>query len=294
MAPEVRAGANAEPASDVFALGVLLHEVLTARLPDAALKPSAQLNTPLAAALERIALRARALDPAQRYADAAQLAAALEDPEHAHAPSAALAPPAPSALNPEERSWLRAVALTLAGASAVSLYALLLSATPRVLDANDNLPFAVFDARTLPDGHVFTRARFETWPTLWAAAAWAVALVAYGVIRSHWRRAGLEVVTPDTPLTSVRSVLRIAFLLNGLFVLRLLLEHTSLSGVATYMPILGGILELAMVYFVWVAVLEAWRTARPLSREPGLWFGALFSLVPPLVTSLRLLNGVAP
>ena len=296
MAPEVRAGAHADRAADVFALGVLLYETLTGRLPDAAATPPAELRAPLAAALERIARRARALDPAERYATAAELAVALEDPERLPGVPRAGVPQV--GLNPEERSWARAVALTLAGATAVSLYAVLLSVTPRALDANENIPFAIYDARKLPDGHVFTRARFETWPTLWAAAAWAVAFVAYGVIRSHWRRAGLDAATPDAALGSVRPVLRIAIVLNGLFAMRLVLEHSTFAGslreVATYMPILGGILELGMVYFVWVAVLEAWRTARPLSREPWLWFGVLFSLVPPLVTSLRLLNGVTP
>lgn len=294
MAPEVRAGAHAEPASDVFALGVLLHEALTAHLPDASLRESAALSAPLPAALERIARRARAPEPAQRYANAAELARALEDSEFSRVLPALVPRAVPSALNPEERSWLRAVALTLAGATAVSLYAVLLSVTPRVLEASDNLPFVVFDARTLPDGHVFTRARFETWPTLGAAAAWAAALLAYGIIRSHWRRAGLEVATPDTPLGSVRPVLRVALILDGLFGMRLVLEHTALGGVATYLPILGGVLELGMVYFAWVAILEAWRTSRPLTREPWLWVGVGFALIPPLVTSLRLLNGVAP
>jgi hypothetical protein len=61
-----------------------------------------------------------------------------------------------------------------------------------------------------------------------------------------------------------------------------------------YIPILGGMLELAMVYLVWVAVLEALRTSRPLRREPWLWLGALISLVPPAVSSFRLWLGGQP
>jgi hypothetical protein len=82
--------------------------------------------------------------------------------------------------------------------------------------------------------------------------------------------------------------------LNALFVVHLLLERTTLRGFVIYIPILGGILELCMVYLVWVAVLEALRTARPLRREPWLWLAALISLLPPLISSLRLLRGGQP
>jgi eukaryotic-like serine/threonine-protein kinase len=276
MAPEARAGASADPRSDVFAVGVLLHEML-----------GAGPASPLRARLETIARRASAAAPHERYRDAVELLQALDDGDHPPPPVAAV-------LLAEQQSWLRAVALTAAGATAVSIYALLLSITPRILQANEALPLAVFEAQRLADGRLATRARFETWPTLWAAAAWAVALVAYGWLRGQWRRAGLDTPTPDQPVAAVRPVFRMALILNALFVVHLVLEQTALRSFVIYIPILGGILELAMVYLVWVATLEALRTSRPLRREPWLWLGALISLIPPTISFARLLRGGQP
>ena len=296
MAPEARAGAPAAPSGDVFAVGVLLQEMLGDG--DA---------SPLGRRLEAIARRASAAQPSERYRDALELLADLDaDP----APAAVAAPAAPTvvaaaadpsravavaaSLSADQQSLLRAVALTLASATAVSLYVLLLSVTPRTLEPNEALPLAIFEGQRLADGRLATRARFETWPTLWAAAAWAVAFVAYGLLRGHWRRAGLDASTPDQPLASVRPVVRMAVVLNALFVVHLLLERTTLHSFVIYIPILGGILELGMVYLVWVAVLEALRTARPLRREPWLWLATAVSLIPPTISSLRLLHGAQP
>jgi eukaryotic-like serine/threonine-protein kinase len=275
MAPEARAGAATDARVDVFAVGVMLREMLGEGAPSAA-----------RARLESVARRASATEPNQRFASAGELLRVLEG-----------ATPTPQfrvALAAEEQSWLRAVALTLAGATAVSLYALLVSVTPRVLEANEALPFIVFEAQRLADGRVATRARFETWPTLWAAAAWVVALLAYGLLRSHWRRAALDAPSPDEPLRAVKPVLCMALILNGLFVLHLLLERTALRPFGIYMPILGGILELGMVYLVWMAVLEGLRTSRPLRREPWLWLAAAVSLIPPAISSLRHWTGGQP
>ena len=52
----------------------------------------------------------------------------------------------------------------------------------------------------------------------------------------------------------------------------------------SYVPVLGGALELVMVYLVWAAALEALRTARPLVSEPGLWLGLFLGLIPPAVS----------
>jgi hypothetical protein len=273
MAPEARAGSNADPRVDVFALGVLFEEML-----------AEGVKTPERAAFRAIAKRACATDPLERYASAAELKRALDELR--------LTPAAPSSELPaEEQSLLRAVALTLAGATAVSLFALLRSVTPRVLEANETLPLIMFDAQRLADGRLATRARFETWPTLWATGAWIVAFVAYGLLRGHWRRAGLDTPTPEQPLRAVRPVLRIGVLLNALYVPHLLLEAWGLRSWISYLPILGGILELVMVYLVWVAVLESLRTSRSLRREPLLWVGAVLSLIPPVISSLRLIAG---
>jgi len=163
-----------------------------------------------------------------------------------------------------------------------------------MLGAGETFPLAVFEAQRLADGRLATRARFETWPMLWAAAAWAVALVAYGLLRGQWRRAGLDSPTPEQPVAAVRPVFKMALILNALFVVHLVLERTALRPLVIYIPVLGGMLELAMVYLVWVAILEALRTSRLLLREPWLWLGALISLFPPVISFARLLRGGQP
>jgi eukaryotic-like serine/threonine-protein kinase len=276
MAPESRAGASADRRGDVFAVGVLLQEML-----------GAGAMSPLRARLEAVARRASAMDASERYRDAVELLHALDHGDQR-------LPAVASVLLEEQQSWLRAVALTAAGATAVSIYALALSITPRTLAAGETFPLAVFEAQRLADGRLATRARFETWPMLWAAAAWAVALVAYGLLRGQWRRAGLDTPTPDQPVAAVRAVFKMALILNALFVVHLVLEQTALRAFVIYIPILGGILELAMVYLVWVATLEALRTSRPLRREPWLWLGALISLLPPTISFARLLRSGQP
>jgi hypothetical protein len=276
MAPESRAGAPPDPRADVFAVGVLLHEAVTGRLPEG--PPSG-----LPAVLASIIQRATASDPGRRPS-----AAALRDELRA------LGAHDPGALPPEEVSWQRAVALTLAGATAVALYALLVSVSPRVLGPDDTLPFVVVGAERLADGRLATRARFETFATLAAAGAFALALTGYGLLRRHWRHAGVETATPDRPLAGAGAVMRIALLLDGIFVIRLAVVRTEARVLGTYAPVLGGVLELLMVYLVWMAVLEARRTGRSLRREPVLWLGVALALLPPAVSFIRMVRGLAP
>ena len=63
---------------------------------------------------------------------------------------------------------------------------------------------------------------------------------------------------------------------------------------APYVPVVGGTLELVMVYLTWMAVLEAQRTRRPLRREPLLWSAVAVSLVPPAISIGRILIGLPP
>jgi hypothetical protein len=144
---------------DVFAVGVLLTRMLTDPRTDGT-------KAEFPASLAAVIARATAVDPRLRPRDASALGAELSRlVEPGRRPGTEGADELP----PEELSWMRAVALTLAGATAVALYALLVSVTPRVHAAGDTLPFVVLGEDHLPDGRIATRARFETWPTLAAA-----------------------------------------------------------------------------------------------------------------------------
>ncbi len=88
LAPEQAAGHEPEPASDVYGIGLLLHEMLTGQLPHEARDKSSLVSQltrgeplpPLAlpaevpAALEQILRRALAPEPLKRYRHAGQLA----------------------------------------------------------------------------------------------------------------------------------------------------------------------------------------------------------------------------
>jgi serine/threonine protein kinase len=97
MAPEQTDGENVDNRSDIFACGIVLHEVLTGRrlfkgandvqtiervrqceVP----RPSLQ-NSAVSPALDAIVLKALAHNPADRWGDAAEMADALDDIVHA-------------------------------------------------------------------------------------------------------------------------------------------------------------------------------------------------------------------
>ena len=277
MAPEARAGARPDPRMDVYAVGALLQHMLTGRHPDGGSRPPTDGTTRMPAAIAAVIARAMAVDPVQRIADAKTLGDELA----ALATHFKTAPRAAVELPPEERVWRGAVALLAAVATAVALYAVLVSLTPRTMAADDAIPFTAFGNQTLPDGRVLTRARFETWPTLGAAVAIAIALAAYGLLRRHWRASGLERPTPDRPLEGARRVLRMGLVLLALFLVGEVLRHRGAIA-ATYIPVVGGCLELIMLYRFWDAALEAKQTSRSLAREPLLWLGLALSLFPPM------------
>jgi serine/threonine-protein kinase len=91
MAPEVASGRLADARTDLYALGVVLYELLTGQVPfDAELPkdiltkhvyepppPPRRFNAAVPAAIEAVVLRALAKDPAARYQSAAEMAKEL-------------------------------------------------------------------------------------------------------------------------------------------------------------------------------------------------------------------------
>ncbi|HEX4574025.1 MAG TPA: serine/threonine-protein kinase [Gemmatimonadales bacterium] len=79
VAPEIRAGAAGEPASDVYGVAALVYYVLTGQEPDpdpARIVPPRRLRPAIPAVLERVLLRALAAQPGARYFTATEM---LED-----------------------------------------------------------------------------------------------------------------------------------------------------------------------------------------------------------------------
>jgi serine/threonine-protein kinase len=97
MAPEQTAGDDVDHRIDIFAAGIVLHEVLTGRrlfkgqsdiqtierVRRCEVRPPSYLNPACPPALDEILLRALARDPADRFQTAGEMADALDDIVHA-------------------------------------------------------------------------------------------------------------------------------------------------------------------------------------------------------------------
>jgi len=275
MAPEALSGAPPDPRMDVYSLGVLVQETITGR--------PAGSSEALPADVRAIVARATARDPRERYASIEEMARDL-----------LAAQGGAGTLASDERQWLWAAALLQTLAVAVGLWAFVVSVTPKVLAPGDVQPLIMIGTERLADGRLVSRARFEVWPTLATLGMAALALAGQGLLRRHWRDAGLERRAPQEPVPESRRVLWLGVLAIALYALRKGLQALGFSAGMTYVPLLGGALETATLFFVWVAVLEAWRTSRPLLREKALWLGLGLALVPPTVDLVGYVTSWSP
>jgi eukaryotic-like serine/threonine-protein kinase len=170
----------------------------------------------------------------------------------------------------------------------MTLWALVQSVTPKTLAAGDVLPLVVFGAEPQADGRVLTRARFEVGAWLSAIAAAGLGLAAVALLRRHWRKEGLEQPTPDLPLEESLRVLLLGLCTLGVFLARLVATWQGAlqpmgegTPTSSYLPVLGGLLEISVLYVFLLALLESLRRHRPLLREWKLWVGLFCALIPP-------------
>jgi tRNA A-37 threonylcarbamoyl transferase component Bud32 len=270
MAPEALKGLEPTPLVDVFAAGALLRELLTAEPPVGELKT-------LPMGLETVVRRAMAQEPSERFPSMQALSDALER---------YLLPPTPLALPADERLWMRATALMQTVSVAGVLWVGLLCLTPSESNPEDVPPLVSLGQKVLPNGKVYTLARFQTVPVLVSLGVVGLALAVTALLRRHWRHEGLDVPRPDEPLTQSRWVLGLGGAALGIYLLRnLTLGYLAQRG--GYVPVVGGLWLLSVWYVAAYAILEAQRVGRPLLREPKIWAGLLLGAVPPIVDGLR-------
>ncbi len=270
LAPEVLRGATADARADVYALGVVLHEVVTGQLPTGS-------YTPIPGPLGEVV--ARALRPVEsRTPSIRALADDLQSQRGV------------PALEDEDRILQQGAAALLTVATAIGLIAILVSVTPRVIQRADVQPLVMIDPEPLADGRVISWARFEPLPVLAALVAGAVGALVWALLVRHWRARGV-LGQNGGPVRQARTLLAAGAIAATIALLR---RAVPLPALAPYLPLFGGLIEVACLWLFWDGVLEARRVGRRLSREPLLFLGMFLAVLPPAVELVLWLRAWTP
>ncbi|MBL8955683.1 MAG: serine/threonine protein kinase [Myxococcaceae bacterium] len=272
MAPEVLRGAAPAPAMDVYSTGALLRELVTGQ------PPVGELGA-LPMGLDTVVKKAMAAEAADRFPSMRAMSDALER---------WLLPPTPLELPPDERLWMRAVALVQTVSVAAMLWVGLLCVTPRASFPDELPPLVSLGKKVLADGRVYTRARFETVPVLLSLACFGGALAVTALLRRHWRKEGLDVPKPDVGLGQSKWVLGLGTAALVIYLGRAVLLPAGVGPTRlSFVPVVGGLWLLAVWYAAAYTLLEAQRVGRAFSREPRVWVGLFFAAIPPFVDGIR-------
>lgn len=274
IAPEALSGAKPDVRMDIFSLGVVLYHVVTGRLPVGDFEPAPP-------PLDGIVRKALAPDPSKRYASVDEMRRDLlargtvqED------------------LTPDEKMWMRAVAMLQSISTAVALWAFLACLTPKKIRKEDVMPLVHPWIEDLPDGMVLSRVRFEMWWSMAALVTFGIAITGYGLLRLHWRRAGLERPQPHRAVPESSMVLLFGLLSLGVYIVRRVLQSTGVDW--PLFVIIGALILIIALFYLWVSILSAWRVSRPLYREPLMWLGFALAITPPVVELFRFLQTWKP
>ena len=229
-APELLRGEEPSPASDLYALGALLHQLATGALPVAGAdlialraaherggrRPVGRLRRDLPPALAATIDRALAHDPRARFADAVEMERALQGET---------VPPPPAELEPRSRraaaghlswSWLAVAAVAVAGAAGI--WPLLrggpvgppepappgAAAVPAPADAAPALEARLFRSGLVRDEPLASSSRVEPGDELYLMLTPAEEQVLYVLHRSADGR--LAALLPDAPGMAAQRV----------------------------------------------------------------------------------------
>lgn len=274
VAPEALAGAPPDPRQDVYALGATLLAVMGAGPVSA---------TELPEALRPVVARAMG-DVERRHPSVEALADELARALPALDPAANLPD--------DERTWHRVAALLLTAATGVVLAAGLVSVTPKVLQPEEIRPLVMFALQPVGDGRMISWARFEEGPILAAVVAIAAGAACWTLLFRHWRREG-RLEQRDGAVVQGRQLLAFGGLACAVGIGRRLAEP-ALGDWLLWVPLLGGMMEIAALWLFWSGVIEARRTGRRLGAQRALWAGLALALVPPVHGFLEFYRGWTP